>query len=183
MEDATIASGNASGLNNKAWPDEEERKAALSSWNKYFKSYHEDVHLFENHKAYHKKAKKDRPRRTVVVATTNYWKPLSDVEGGSAKERERLMKKFFRSVTMKNDKILSQRVVTHLWSGHVEDGLWPVTYIREFANVVDADDTETENELIDKAFKSDEDKQAYGKYWAGKHDDIGVYFNETWTNK
>tara|TARA_B100001105_G_C22319132_1_gene411692 strand:+ start:137 stop:985 length:849 start_codon:yes stop_codon:yes gene_type:complete len=184
MEDATAYSGSQAPLNKKAWPDEEERKAALSAYNKYFQSYHEDLHIFENHVAFRKKAKKkDRPDATVVTAVTSYWKPLRDVEGGSAEEREKLMKKFFRTVTKKNDKILSQRVVTHLWSGHVENGLWPLTYIREYATMVDANDSSTENELINKAFKTDEEKQAYGKYWARKHDDIGVYWNQTYTNK
>ena len=183
MQDATVFSSDAASLNKKAWPKEEERKAALSAYNKYFKSYHEDLHLFENHVAFVKKAKKGSPERTVIVVTTNYWKPLSKVTDGTAKEREKLMKKFHRNVTLKNDKVISQRVVTHLWSGHVEDGLWPVTYIKEFASMTDADDTEAENELINKVFKTDEEKQALGKYWAGKHDDIGVFYNETYTNK
>ena len=41
-----------------------------------------------------KAKKKDRPDATVVTAVTSYWKPLKDVEGGSAEEREKLMKKF-----------------------------------------------------------------------------------------
>ena len=185
MEDATLWSGNESGLNKKAWPNADDRKSALSAWNKYFASYHEDLHVFENHVAFRKtaKKKKDSPRKTVLVVTTSYWKRMSDVTDGTTEEREKLMKKYFNKVTMKNDKVISQRVVTHLWSGHVENGLWPVTYIKEFANMADADDTESENKLIDKVFKTDEDKMAHGKYWADKHDDVGVFYNETWTNK
>tara|TARA_B100001964_G_C14085147_1_gene532177 strand:- start:183 stop:986 length:804 start_codon:yes stop_codon:yes gene_type:complete len=186
MEDATVYGGTPGrvALNKKAWPDEEERKAVISAYNKYFQSYHEDLHVFENHVAFRKKAKKkDLPDATVVAVTTSYWKPLKDVEGGSAEEREKLMKKFFRTVTKKNNKILSQRVVTHLWSGHISNGLWPLTYIREYASIADADDKSTENELINKAFKTDEEKQAYGKYWASKHDDIGLFRNQTYTNK
>ena len=184
MEDATAYGGSQAPLNKKAWPKEEERKSAVSAYNKYFQSYHEDLHVFENHVAFRKKAKKkDLPDRTVVTVTTSYWKPLKDVEGGSAEEREKLMKKFHRNVTMKNDILISQRVVTHLWSGHVADGLWPVTYIQEFASIADADDTSSQNELFNKVFKTDEEKEALGKYWAGKHDDIGLFHNETFTNK
>ena len=40
MDEATAYSGSQVPLNKKAWPDEEERKAALSAYNKYFQSYH-----------------------------------------------------------------------------------------------------------------------------------------------
>ena len=44
---------------------------------------------------------------------------------------------------MKNDKILSQRWVTHLWSGSLSNGYYPITLITEFASMQDADDLET----------------------------------------
>ena len=33
-------------------------------------------------------------------------------------------------------------------------------------------------EAREKAFK-EKDAQKYGKYWFGKHEDIGVFYNET----
>ena len=58
MEDATAYGGSQAPLNKKAWPKEEERKSAVSAYNKYFQSYHEDLHVFENHVDFRKKAKK-----------------------------------------------------------------------------------------------------------------------------
>ena len=41
-----------------------------------------------------------------------------------------------------------------------------------------------DSKLIDKAFKTDEEKEAYSKYWApGEHEDIGLFWNQSFTNK
>ena len=48
----------------------------------------------------------------------------------------------------------------------------------------DADDLETEPKMFNEVFKSDEDKEAYGKYWApASHEDIGLFWNQSYTNK
>ena len=185
MEDATVYSGDASALNKKVWPKEDDRKAALTARGKYYQSYHEDLHLFENHVKLEKKKKKSKDNpNTVVAVTTSYWKPLSKVEGGSADDRDKMMQKYFKNVTMKNDKILSQRWVTHLWTGSLSNGYYPITLITEFASMEDADDLETEPKIFDKAFTNDDDKKAYGKYWApASHEDIGLFWNQAYTNK
>ena len=184
MADATKWSVIAGDLNKRAWPNDEERESALKAYNKYVQSsYHKDVHVWENHVSWMKKNKsKDTPDRTVVSVITNYWRPMSKVENGSSEERRKLIDKYFKEVTMKNDKILSQRVVTHYWSGYISNGEWPVTFIREYATMADADDTETGNELFNKAFTEDEQK-TYRKYWLGKHKDVGLFHNEAFTNK
>lgn len=166
MEGATYYSGNSSDLNKKAWPKEDERKAAVSGNGKNFRSYHEDVHIFENHVKLEKKKikSKDSPN-TVVAVTTRYWKPLSQVEGGSADERDKLMQKYHKKVTMKNDKIISRRTVTHLWTGAVSGGYWGITAITEFASMADADDSVTGSKLYEKAFKTEEDRAGFNKYW------------------
>jgi len=185
MEDATLYSGTGGDLNEKTWPNEDERKAAVSGNNKYFQRYHEDVHLFENRKKLEKKKKKSKDNpNTVVAVTTRYWKPLSQVEGGSADERDKLMQKYHKKVTMKNDKIISQRTVTHLWTGALSNGYYPITRITEFASMADADDLETEPKLYEKAFKSKEDREAFNKYWApASHEDIGLFWNQSRYNK
>ena len=185
MEDATLYSGTGGDLNKKTWPNEDERKAAVSGNNKYFQRYHEDVHLFENRKKLEKKKKKSKDNpNTVVAVTTRYWKPLSQVEGGSADERDKLMQNYHKKVTMKNDKIISQRTVTHLWTGALSNGYYPITRITEFASMADADDLETEPKLYEKAFKSKEDREAFNKYWApASHEDIGLFWNQSRYNK
>ena len=184
MDDASKWASNQPALNQKAWPNKDKRSEAISAVNKYRQTgYHKDTHVWENHPRYMKKRKKSKtPESTVVTVVTNYWKPLSKVEGGTSEEREKLMDKFFKQVTMKNNNILSQRVVTHYWSDHIDNGQWPLTYIREWNSISDADDTETEAKLVEKAFSKDEQK-ALGKYWAGKHEDIGVFSNDTAFNK
>ena len=92
------------------------------------------------------------------------------------------MEKYFKEITMKKKKVLSQRVVTYYWSGYLANGEWPVTTIREYATMADAEDNPTGNELIKKAFSEDEQK-TYGKYWLGKHKGVGLFHNETYTNK
>jgi len=185
MEDATLYSGTGGDLNEKTWPNEDERKAAVSGNNKYFQRYHEDVHLFENRKKLEKKKNKSKDNpNTVVAVTTRYWKPLSQVEGGSADERDKLMQKYHKKVTMKNDKIISQRTVTHLWTGALSNGYYPITKITEFASMADANDLETGPKLYEKAFKSKEDREAFNKYWApASHEDIGLFWNQSRYNK
>lgn len=184
MKDADEWSSGSGDLNQKAWPNKDKRAKAIQAVNKYRqRGYHKDTHVWENHPRYMKKRKKSKtPERTVVTVITQFWKPLSRVENGSADEREKLMDKFFKEVTMKNDKILSQRVLTHYWSDDIDNGHWPLTYIREWASIQDADDTETEAKLVEKAF-TEEEQKALGKYWVGKHVDIGVYANDTGFNK
>jgi hypothetical protein len=184
MEDATVYSGDATALNKKAWQKEEDRKAALTANSKYFQSYHEDLHLFENHVKLEKKRKSKDSPNTVVAVTTSYWKPLKKVEGGSSEEREKMMQEYFKKVTMKNDKILSQRVVTHLWTGSLSNGYYPITRITEFASMADADDLETGPKIFDKVFITDDEKKAYRKYWApASHEDIGLFWNQAYANK
>lgn len=184
MADADKEQQESGAMNRKIWPDEDERRKVWEAVNKYRElGYHGDSHVWENHVRYHKKRKKSNvPDRTVTTVVTQYWKPLGTVEDGSTEERQKMMDKYHRQVTMKNDKVLSQRMVTHYWSGEMTKGEWPVTFITEFASMADADDTETESKLFQKAF-NEKDAQKYGKYWFGKHEDIGVFYNDVSFNK
>ena len=180
IADADKSQAEAGALNRKIWPNDEKRKKVWQAVNKYRQTgYHGDSHVWENHVRYMKKRKKSSktPDRTVTTVVTRYWKPLSKVENGSADEREKMMDKYHKEITMKNKKVLSQRMVTHYWSGEMKNGEWPVTFITEFASMADADDTETESKLFEKAF-SDEEARTNGKYWYGKHEDVGVFYNE-----
>lgn len=182
MNDATAYSGSQAPLNKKVWPNEEERQAATSAYGKYFQSFHEDLYIFENHVKLEKKKSKESPN-TVVAVMNRYWKPLREVEGGSAEEREELMEKYHKRVTMKNDKKISVRTLTHLWTGALSNGYYPITTITEFASMEDADDLQYEPKIFDEAF-SDEEKEAFNKYWApASHEDIGLFWNQAYSNK
>ncbi len=184
MNEATIYSGGGENLNPKAWGDADERKAAVTANGKYFDSYHEDLHIFENHVALEKKRIGGYGDWTYVAVTVSYLKPLGAVEGGSREERYKLMKKFQKEVIGKNPKILSQRVLTHLWSGKIENGLWPVVTVSEYNSMEDVDNAGDDNPALwQKAF-SEAEGSAYAKYWDNdRHEDLGLFMNFTPANK
>jgi hypothetical protein len=106
------------------------------------------------------------------------------VENGSAEERYELLKKFQKEVIANNPKIVSQKILTHLWSGKVVDGYFPVITISEYNSMEDADNAGDDNPaLFSKAF-SEIEGAAYAKYWApGRHEDIGLFNNWLGANK
>ena len=99
-------------------------------------------------------------------------------------ERYELLKKFQKEVIANNPKIVSQKILTHLWSGKVVDGYFPVITISEYNSMEDADNAGDDNPaLFSKAF-SEEEGAAYAKYWApGRHEDIGLFNNWLGANK
>jgi len=75
-------------------------------------------------------------------------------------------------VVAKNNKILSQRIVRHLWGN--DSG--QLILIREFAKIEDlVVDDDAGGELFKAAWKTEEERkafgEAYGKYWQGRHSD------------
>ena len=184
VEDATEAIRTAAKIRQTAFPNEEERRAAWSAQAKYFENYHEDLHIFENHTALEKKRTGGVGESTVVTVSVAYFKPMGMVENGSIEERYKLLKKFQKEVIGKNPRIVSQKVLTHLWSGKVVDGYFPVVTISEYNSMEDADFAGEDNPaLFQKAF-SEEEGAAYAKYWApGRHEDIGLFNNWIGANK
>ena len=134
MKDATDYAG-FNNINDMAWRNADERSTAVSNYNRHFQSYHEDVHILEHWKALEKKntaaltGEETINNGNVVSVSIRYWKRMSEVEGGSGEDRLAMMKKYANEVVKKNDKIVSQKVLTHLWSGSIEGGILPVFYI------------------------------------------------------
>ena len=118
---------------------------------------------------------------TVVTIVRRYMAPLSTVEDGSAEERKGLWDEWFENITMENDKLLSQKILRHYWSGTYNPRKeTPIIFIREFASMADADDGGWDEPI--EAFWPDEEQRkerlAQGnKYWLGRHEDIGIYRN------
>ena len=116
-----------------------------------------------------------------------YLKPMSEVEGGSAAEREALRDEYFEKVINKNDKILSWMELRHYWSGFVGGGDTPIIVVTEYANLEDADNTSINREAILKAWPDEEERQAFfqkaNKYNGWGHKDIGLYNNVVKLNK
>ena len=92
MGDATDYAG-FNNINNLAWNNQEERVTAVSNYNRHFQSYHEDVHILEHWGALEKKntmevtGEENIVGGPVVSMSVRYWKPMSEVEGGSSEER------------------------------------------------------------------------------------------------
>ena len=184
VEDATEAIRTAGKIRQTAFPNDEERRTAWNHQSKYFENYHEDLHIFENHVALEKKRSGGFGNSTIVTVTVGYFQPMGLVENGSAEERYELLKKFQKEVIANNPKIVSQKILTHLWSGKVVDGYFPVITISEYNSMEDADNAGDDNPaLFSKAF-SEEEGAAYAKYWApGRHEDIGLFNNWLGANK
>ncbi len=184
VEDATEAIRTAGKIRQIAFSDQEERRAAWNHQSKYFENYHEDLHIFENHVALEKKRIGGFGDSTIVTVTVGYFQPMGLVENGSAEERYKLLQKFQKEVIANNPKIVSQKILTHLWSGKVVDGYFPVITISEYNSMEDADNAGDDNPaLFEKAF-SEEEGAAYAKYWApGRHEDIGLFNNWLGANK
>ena len=163
VEDATEAIRTAGKIRQIAFSDQEERRAAWNHQSKYFENYHEDLHIFENHVALEKKRIGGFGDSTIVTVTVGYFQPMGLVENGSAEERYKLLQKFQKEVIANNPKIVSQKILTHLWSGKVVDGYFPVITISEYNSMEDADNAGDDNPaLFEKAF-SEEEGAAYVK--------------------
>ncbi len=93
-------------------------------------------------------------------------------EGGSWAEFDSLTALVNENVVSKNDKILSQRIVRHLWGSDSRQ----LIVIREYANIEDlVGEDETGNNLFRAWKTTDEERksfgEAYGKYFRGHHSD------------
>jgi hypothetical protein len=128
-----------------------------------------------------KRNKKQITENSVVTVIEYYLKPMSQVEGGSVKEREALFDEYFNRVIMKNDKIISRRELKHYWSGSLGGGKIPVHNVTEYANMVDADNTSINADAVKKAWPDEEERKAFfqkrNKYIAWGRKDIAVHTN------
>ena len=180
LEAATDYAG-FNNIDDMAWRNPDERATAVSNYNRHFQSYHEDVHILEHWKALEKKntmtltGEETINNGNVVSVSVRYWKRLSDVEDGSSADRLNMMKKYANDVIKKNPKIVSQKVLTHLWSGSIEGGSLPVFYITEYASLEDM--AEAGNGALEDAAFGD-NRWGYWKYFHNiwdKHSDLGIF--------
>jgi ABC-type sulfate transport system substrate-binding protein len=92
-------------------------------------------------------------------------------EGGSWAEFDSLTALLNKNVITKNNKIVSQRFLRHLWGSNSRQLL----VITEYRNIADLVGEDTEGEaLFAAAWKDDQQKafnKAYNKYWNSEHSD------------
>ena len=166
----------------RAWRRDDLRQEFMKKYNKYWTGRHDDLEVLELLNGYTKNRKRKPKENTVVTIVRSYMAPLSTVEDGSAEERKELWDEWFENITMENDKLLSQMVLRHYWSGTYNPRKkTPIIFIREWASLVDAEDDGGYDEPIEKFWPDEEqrkERMAQGnKYWLGRHEDIGIYRN------
>ena len=187
IADADASQASAGDMRRKAWPNDEKRGEFFGAYSKYYTGYHEDVAVTELVTRRVKRHKKSLNENSIIVIMELYLKPMSEVEGGSAAEREALRDEYFEKVINNNDKILSWMELRHYWSGFVGGGDTPIIVVTEYANLEDADNTSINRETILKAWPDEEERQAFfqkaNKYNGWGHKDIGLYNNVVKLNK
>ena len=187
IADADASQASAGDMRRKAWPNDEKRGEFFGAYSKYYTGYHEDVAVTELVTSRVKRHKKSLNENSIIVIMELYLKPMSEVEGGSAAEREALRDEYFEKVINNNDKILSWMELRHYWSGFVGGGDTPIIVVTEYANLEDADNTSINREAILKAWPDEEERQAFfqkaNKYNGWGHKDIGLYNNVVKLNK
>ena len=125
----------------RAWRRDDLREEFMKKYNKYWTGRHDDLEVLELLNGYTKNRKRKPKENTVVTIVRRYMAPLSTVEDGSAEERKELWDEWFENITMENDKLLSQMILRHYWSGTYNPREeTPIIFIREFVSMADADD-------------------------------------------
>ena len=183
IADADQAGENEAKTRERAWRRDDVREEFFKKFNKYWVRGHTDLELMRVVPGRTKIRKRKPKENTVVTLTRYYLAPLSDVDGGSAEERKELLDKYFEEVVMNDDKLLSQIVLSHYWSGELGYGKgWPFVYVREWASFTDAEDNESWIIAREEAWPDEEDRKAamkrFREYWSGGvHEDMGIYYN------
>ena len=183
IADADQAGKNEAKTRERAWRRDDVREEFFKKFNKYWVRGHTDLELMQLVPDRTKVRKRKAKENTVVTLTRYYLAPLSNVDGGSAEERKELLDKHFEDVVMNNDKLLSQMVLSHYWSGELGYGKgWPIIYVREWVSFTDAEDNESWTKAREEAWPDEEDRKAamkrFREYWSGGvHEDMGIYYN------
>lgn len=85
-------------------------------------------------------------------------------EDGSQAEFDSLSNLLHQNITMKDEKMLSQRVLQHYWG----DDSRKLVVIREYRNMEDMLDDTANEELFKASWKTEEERQAFNEAW-GKY--------------
>ena len=170
-------------MHKKVWPKEDERKTFFEKYSKYWVGNHDDLAVRELVASRVKRFKKKADENTIVTIQTRNLKPMSEVEGGTSKEREELMDEYFKKAIMKNDKVLSYRELRHYWSGSQGGGEYYYVRVMEFQSLEDMNNTDWA-EVHKKAWPNEKKREEFfekaGEYFSPGHTDLGTHWN--WVN-
>ena len=123
----------------KAWRKDEDREEFMAKYNKYFVGKHSDVAILELNTDRLKRSSRKHKDDTFVTVVEYTLVPISDVENGSAEEREELMQTHFDNIVKKDDTIISYMQLQHYWSGSSggPEGS-PIIVVTEYASIEEA---------------------------------------------
>ena len=84
-------------------------------------------------------------------------------------------------IVMKDDRVLSQMMLNHYWSGSGGVDGWPVLIVTEFASMDELLDEDL-SKLLEAGWPDEKDRKAFQSkhraYWSQyTHEDIGIYYN------
>ena len=166
----------------KGWPNKKTREAFQKKWGKYWAGGHSDMGNYELETKMLKRRKKKMKENTYVMIQEFTLAPMSSVEGGSADDRDKVLQEWFDKVVMKDDRVLSQMMLNHYWSGSAGGPHgWPVVIVTEFASMDDLLDEDL-SKLLESGWPDEKERKAFQDkhraYWGHYiHDDIGIYVN------
>ena len=166
----------------KGWPNKKTREEFQKRFNKYWVGGHSDMGNYELNKKMLKRRTKKVKENTFITIQEFRLAPMSEVEGGTSEEREKIMQEWFDKIVMKDDRVLSHMMLTHYWSGSAGGPKgWPVVFINEYETMDDLLNEDL-SKLLEAGWPDEKKRKAFQDkhraYWSHyNHDDIGIYVN------
>ena len=165
----------------KGWPNKKTREEFQKKHGKYWAGGHTDMGNYELETKLLKRRKKKMKENTIIAIQEFTMAPMSEIEGGSSEERDKYLQEWFDKVVMKDDRVLSQMMLNHYWSGTAGSNGWPVLIVTEFANMDDLLDEDL-SKLLEAGWPDEKERKAFQKrhraYWGQyTHTDMGIYYN------
>ena len=115
---------------------------------------------------------------TVVMWGKYKWTNMSEVDGGSAADRNQAVNTWYSRTNQANKLLKSSMFLYHYWTGAVED----VHIVNEYASVEDATEAiRTAGKIRQIAFSDQEERRAawnhQSKYFENYHEDLHIFEN------
>ena len=165
----------------KGWPNKKTREAFQKKHGKYWAGGHTDMGNYELETKLLKRRKKKMKENTIFAIQEFTMAPMSEIEGGSGEERDKYLQEWFDKVVMKDDRVLSQMMLNHYWSGTAGSNGWPVLIVTEFASMDELLDEDL-SKLLEAGWPDEKERKAFQErhraYWGQyTHTDMGIYYN------
>ena len=152
-------------LRRETWPDQAERQAFFKELRKYWLPMHGDE-VYVGLSKFEKRATQmtSASDENHIFAMTTSKTTLPD--GGSRARRDSLLTLEHEAVTMKNDKIISQRILNHRYGSDNRDWIT----VTEYANWEDiAEAANVSRDLRRERWPDEAERRAFGR-------ELGTYF-------